>query len=159
METASYNFPVFGFFFSVTFGSINNVIDNAFQEVSGLNVKQQTEEIKVGGINNRVYKVPTRISYENLVLKRGHVKSKTELTDWVDKQLLYNKKTYITPREIQVKLLDLKNKNPLMVWYFEGAYPVAWNVSGIDAKNGQILVETLEFSYSYMFRQIVGKTK
>ena len=155
---ADYIFPVQGFYFTVKFNDINTVIDNAFQEVSGISVKRQTEEIKAGGVNNRIYKVPSRVSYENLTLKRGHSKMETDLTQWIDEQLISNFKTFIKPRDITIQLMNPYDKQPLMSWFFERAYPVAWNISTFHAQKNEIVIETLEFAYTYMFRKIVAQS-
>ena len=70
---ASY-IPPCGFYFRVEFVGIDGMEDDKeqrFQEVSGLSFEVETEELKEGGENRFVYKLPKRTKYPNLVLKRG----------------------------------------------------------------------------------------
>ena len=45
--------------------------DTSFQEVSGLEVQFETEDVVEGGQNRFVHRLPTRTKYSNLLLKRG----------------------------------------------------------------------------------------
>ena len=47
----------------------------------GLAVEVEVKEYNEGGINDYVHKLPTRIKYPNLVLKRG-VTYEDALLDW-----------------------------------------------------------------------------
>jgi hypothetical protein len=38
---------------------------------------------------------------------------------------------------------------PVYSWKFYGVYPVKMEVSGIKAKEGEIVLETLEMAYKY----------
>ena len=45
-------------------------------------------------------------------------------------------------------LLDADAK-PLMKWSFKQAWPVKWSASDFNAQANQIVVESLEFAYTY----------
>ena len=49
-------------------------------------------------------------------------------------------------KNIVVKLLDPKG-NELMSWEIEGAYPVKWSISNLNATENNVAVETIEFAY------------
>ena len=64
----------FGVFF-LTGGLIPNPIDLRFQRVSGISTEVQLETINEGGENLHAHRLPTRMSYNNLVLERGYIAS------------------------------------------------------------------------------------
>ena len=65
-------YPAAGFHFLVAFELFpQRDIDVRFQEVSGLTVNVQTEEIREGGENCFTHKLPIRTNYNDIVLKRG----------------------------------------------------------------------------------------
>src|SRR2546425_10192350 len=102
-------YPPTGFHFRVEFvGVTDDDTEQRFQEVSGLSVEVETEELREGGENRFVYKLPKRAKYPNLVLKRGLLKS-TALLKWLQAAL----RTYFTvviydfkPADLVVTLLD-----------------------------------------------------
>lgn len=76
------HYPPVGFSFWVSFELSNQAIDIAFQDVSGIGMELQTEEIVEGGENRFTQKLPTRAVYTSLVLKRGLV-VQSGLTNWI----------------------------------------------------------------------------
>ena len=67
-------YPPSGFHFKVEFigvDGMNTDTEQRFQEVSGLSFEVETEPLREGGENRFEYKLPKRIKYPNLILKRG----------------------------------------------------------------------------------------
>ncbi|MBF0383842.1 MAG: phage tail protein [Magnetococcales bacterium] len=158
MTQADEYYPPGAFYFSVSvIGSATLVtefpeIDASFQEVSGINAEFGMEEIAEGGENRFVHRLPQRVKYSNLVLKRGVVTKKSMLTAWVDVTMSCNFTKIINPQNLLVSLLNNQG-NPTLVWVFVNAYPIKWEVGNMSSKENTILTETLEFSYNY-FEQI-----
>ncbi len=145
-------YPIQGFYFSVSFDDATTT-DNAFQEVSGISTELQTEEIEAGGENNKVYKVPKKVSHPDLSLKRGTMASGSSILKWIEDTLGAGLASPITTKTITVKLLDVTQKdNVLIHWQFENAYPIGWEVGSLNAQSSEILIETLKFTYSKMTR-------
>ncbi len=142
-------YPPVSFFFNVEFIGLDELTDNdiRFQEVSGINAEISTEELKEGGENRFVHKLPRPAKYNNLVLKRGML-TDSGLIDWF-KNAVENFE--FKPITIKVTLLD-KEGAPLSSWNFVNAYPVKWNVSSFDAKKNEIVVDTIEIVYKYFSR-------
>ena len=44
---------------------------------------------------------------------------------------------------------------PLMAWHLEGAWPVKWSISDLNASNNAFVVESLQLSYR-RFRRLAG---
>ena len=64
-------YPPVAFKFHVFIDDIYGAKEGSFQEVMGLNVKIETEDIQEGGENRFVHKFPKAPKYPNLILKRG----------------------------------------------------------------------------------------
>ena len=54
----------------------------------------------------------------------------------------------IKPTNITITLLN-ENHVPLAGWYVVHAYPVKWSVSGFNAQESSIVLETIQFQYNY----------
>ncbi|HTO14877.1 MAG TPA: phage tail protein [Edaphocola sp.] len=137
-------YPPVGFSFWVSFEISDNPIDIAFQDVSGIGMELQTEDIIEGGENRFTQKLPTRANYPPLVLKRG-LAVDSKLTDWLRDAI---ENLSIRPTSIIVALLNDK-KEPLMAYRFLNAYPLKWNISSLNAEKSEIVIETLELYYQY----------
>ena len=147
-------YPPTGFYFRVEIlGVTDDDTEQRFQEVSGLSVEVETEELREGGENRFVYKLPKRAKYPNLVLKRGLLKS-TGLLKWLQDAL----RTYFTvviydfkPADMVITLLD-ESGGQVAIWKVVQAYPVKWSTADLRATENAILVETIELAYQYFER-------
>ena len=120
-------------------------LDIRFQKVTGLNATIETEDLKEGGENLYTRKLPTAVSYENLVLERGLVIGSPLNIAF---NLAMSTMT-ISPNNIFVTLLDDNGDVVLGAgWLFAGAYPVSWKVSDPDASGSDIMVDTMEFAHN-----------
>lgn len=138
------HYPPVGFSFWVSFDISNDPVDIAFQDVAGIGMELQTEDVVEGGENMFTQKLPTRASYTPLVLKRG-LAVKSSLTDWVRDAV---ENLTINPVTVIVALLN-ENKEPLIAYRFMNAYPLKWSVSNFNAETSSVVIETLELYYQY----------
>ena len=132
-----------------------------FQEVSGMTVEWSHESISEGGLNTYSHKVPGKISYENLTLRRGIVGITSPLVAWINTfmnlgvngivaKMGHNNLT--TP--LTVTLLD-ENSLPNMVWSFVGAFPVKWNFGELNSEDdSSVMIEEIELAYKYFIRML-----
>lgn len=137
------------FTFEVLVKGVNDTLNGSFQEVSGLNVKLESEVIKEGGENRFSHRLPNPPKYDNLVLKRGMVLN-SALIDWAK---LAVEQFSFTTKDVIVNLLDSKGE-PVATWSFVNAYPVALKVADLKAQENAIVIETLELSYDYFTRSL-----
>jgi phage tail-like protein len=131
---------------------VSTPIDYAFQEVSGISAEMGIEEITEGGENRFKYKLPTGGKYGNLTVKRGLVTPDSQLATWCADTVGSDLSQPIAPKTINVMLLN-PDGQPLMIWNFVNAYPVKWSISDLHSKDGEIVIESIEFAYNY-FRTI-----
>ncbi|AQR73692.1 phage tail protein [Sphingomonas sp. LM7] len=126
--------------------------DTSFQEVSGLEVQFESEDVVEGGQNRFVHRLPTRTKYSNLLLKRGVVTQASAFGGWVSRALSGGLVRQGSAKTINVKLLNEK-RQPLVVWNVFGAYPLRWEHSQLNAMGNDVLIETVELSYQFFQRQ------
>ncbi|NCT94936.1 MAG: phage tail protein [Chitinophagaceae bacterium] len=142
-----YNIPA-GFSFKVIFPLLFFLDGNecSFQDVSGINVSIVTTDVQEGGVS-AVYKLPEKVKYDNLVLKRGLLKG-SSLYFWMRNSF---SNFDFRPMDIIVNLQDERGI-PSVSWMFRKAYPVSLKISEFKAMDNSIVVETLELAYSYFER-------
>lgn len=131
------------FHFKVEFGPNSKEKDNRFQEVTGLSAEVTTEELKEGGENHFVHRLPTGAKYGNLVLKRGYLED-SDVAKWCRKAI---ENFIFEPKDVVVTLLNEEHE-PLVNWQFLRAYPVKWSISDLKAQENGLAVESLELAYS-----------
>jgi len=136
--------PPGGFYFRVSIDGMQT----AFQEVSGLEYEVDVETVKGGGDNAKEIKYPGRLKYNNIVCKRGHVPGGGAV--WANFVARFNPVTGlagpIPPQFLMIELLD-EQGIPLTIWNVIRAYPVKWNVAGLNSMDSKVLIESVEFAH------------
>ena len=145
------DFPVV-FHFRVEFDQISSTgesdHDVRFQEVTGMGAEITTEEVREGGVNDYIHRIPTGTKYGNLVLKRGYIAS-SSVTEWCRNTL---ENFEFEPKDTTVMLLNDQH-DPVASWRFSRAYPVKWSVSDFKATENALVIESMELAYSN-FRKV-----
>ncbi len=161
--------PPPAFSFKVEFPNIpGGPVDTYFQEVSGLSWEVETEDLPVGGINDYAIRLPRRIKYPNLALKRGYALD-SPLFNWmedaIENYFLSNANPFGAAKSITnaaqgamgvttdiiVSLINESN-TPIVRWKVHNAYPLKWNLSSFNAMENKYVVETIEFGYFFFKR-------
>ena len=144
-------YPPIGFYFDLSISGELEKDTGSFLEVSGISAKMEYQQIKERGENRFVYKVPGRVSYDDLVLKRGLMRKDSAIAKWCIETLNDELNGSIEPKSLEVKLIDANgdNSNPIIIWRFINAYPINWSLSSLDSMNDEIVIESLAFTYSY----------
>jgi phage tail-like protein len=144
-------YPPRSFCFALAFEDSD--VDASFQEINGLKTELTTEEVAEGGVNRYVHRLPVRTKYSNLIMKRGVVRTKSPLAEWLDTGFAGNfAATLVDPRTIVVMLLDMWRR-PIVAWTLFGAYPVSWDHSSLNSTGNDLLIETIEISCNWVKRK------
>ena len=139
------DYPHPGFHFLVVFELLQtSTNDVRFQEVSGLTVSTEFEAWPEGGENRFSHQLPKSLQFGELVLKRGKFMG-SAILGWARQAMEQFK---YKPTNLMISLLD-ENHLPLYNWYVVNAVPKRLEISGINAANNEILVETLALNYQY----------
>jgi phage tail-like protein len=133
-----------GFHFVVVFELLQGPSDIRFQEVSGLNVSTEFESLTEGGENRFTHQLPTRLSFGDITLKRSSPIG-SSVSSWARKAM---ENFEYQPVNVMISLLDA-NHLPLRNWYVVNAVPKQLDISGFNAMNSELVIETLTLSYHY----------
>lgn len=139
---------ILGSRFAVTFfigGVVPNPIDIRFQRVSGLSATVDTAPVSEGGQNLHTHRLPKRVTYGNLVLERGFVVGSPLNLEFNAAMSLFQ----FAPSNVLVTVLN-GDGIPLSAWMFLKAYPVRWATADLNAREDQVLIDTLELCYTRM---------
>lgn len=117
-------------------------IQARFTECSGLEFEAETFDYKEGGDQAKVHRLPGRIKYGNLSLKRGIASDGEKLWQWVKKMA----GGQVEPCTVTVSLLDAAAQ-PVRAWTFLDAYPVKWSATAFSAEQNAIAIETLTLAH------------
>jgi phage tail-like protein len=114
-----------------------------FRECTGLAMEREILEYAEAGNNDFVYKLPGRLKFPLLVLKRG-ITDQDELLKWFwDSRALPGSGQLAT---VTVTLVDTTGEKA-RVWAFENAYPVKWAGPNLNAGSDSAAGETLEIAH------------
>ena len=151
-------YPPTGFHFKVEFIGVEGMdsdTEHRFQEVGGLSFEIETEELREGGENRFTNKLPKRVKYPNLTLKRGLLQG-TAILDWFSSAM----STWFTvpvydfkPKDVMITLMDEAGQ-PAAIWNVVQAYPLKWSVSDFKATDNAIAIESMELAYQYFERKL-----
>ena len=137
--------PPVGFHFLVVFELFPQTPnDFRFQEVSGLEVDMEMEQVKEGGQNRFTHQLPVRNRYTDITLKRGMFIG-SGITLWC-KNAIEN--FVFQPTNVLISLLNADHL-PLQSWYVVNAIPKKWQVSNFNAQENSVAIESLVLSYNY----------
>ncbi len=137
------SYPV-SFYFELSFGGE----DAAFQEASGISKEISTEEIVSGGENRFKYKLPSSVTHQNLVLKRALSQPGSSLIKWAVASMDGGLVTPIIKNDVSLNLLNASGE-VCWKWTFVDAYPVKFSVSDFKSQESGLVIESIEFAYSY----------
>ncbi len=139
--------PLVGFHFAV---DIQGVVKGYFTEVSGLG--SETELIEQKAVNEKgkdvVMKVPGRLKWENIVLKRG-ITSSMDIWDWRKK--IEDGNVDDNRHDGSITMFDQK-LNPVAIWNFYKAWPSKVTGPQPKADSNQIGIEEMTIVHEYIIR-------
>jgi phage tail-like protein len=137
-DNAKNTYPLLGFRFSVTVGTMDNI---RFSEASGLTQECQVIEYRDTLMNKKdaLMKIPGLRKWNNITLKRGIINdsNKNIFLDWLEK---------LDRRDIKISLVD-ETGNPLISWSVQGAFPVKVEGPQLKASGNEIAIESIEIAH------------
>ena len=111
-----------------------------FRECTGLAAEIEVKDYNEGGVNDRVHKLPTRMKYPNLVLKRG-VTTVKDLQQWAQESFMGPDRKEITLTMYNEQLEKIR------IWSFKNAYPVKWTGPSFNAAQNTVATEVIEIAH------------
>ena len=118
-----------------------------FSEVTGLQVEVEMETYSEGGVNGYVHHLPGRMTWPNLVLKRG-ITHEDNLIAWFNRATGENfaSKGAVERTTMAITLINNKGEY-LRSWAVEEAVPVRWTGPTFAASSDDVAVEELEVAH------------
>ena len=120
----------------------------AFVECSGLSVEVGVEEINEGGQNHFTHKMPGRMKWPNIVLKRG-ITDSDNLFEWFWKtsgEGFEGAGAKLERTHGEIAVLDAARQR-VRSWKFEDAFPVAWKGPNLASSARDVAMEELEIAH------------
>jgi phage tail-like protein len=119
---------------------IDGVAAATFRSVSGLAAEAEVIEFRELGGSHSI-KLPGRIRYPNVILRRGLTTSR-DLWDWWETV----RDGAIQRRTVLIAVLDDAGQ-PVLRWRLSEAWPARWELSELDAGKNEIAIESLELAH------------
>jgi phage tail-like protein len=138
------NDPYAGYNFQITLTGVSTdgtAVTGSFTEVSGLDAEIAPIEYRNGSEDITMRKMPGLKKFTNIVLKRGVI---GDVTFW--NWILQGLNGAINRVDGNIILLD-EQKNPVMQWNITRAWPCKYTGPGMNAKNNEIAIESLEICH------------
>ena len=140
-----FKYPFTGFHFLVIFEIFPQLPNDAsFQDVTGLSVDVDLDSYKEGGENRFTHRLPGRSRYTDLVLKRG-MSLASGVQAWCQDSI---ENFNYQPTNLLISLLN-EDHLPVSSWYVVNAIPIKYSISGLDATQSQIVIESITLRYEY----------
>lgn len=149
--STSNDYPIVGYRFMVVIFSagVPNPIDIRFKEVSGLKMSRTISR------QGQMTTLASELPQQTLTLKRGVMLNASPL---VISQLVESAMwgTRILRKDLLVSVLDNED-TPINSWMINNAYLSSWSWDGVNGDSKDVLIETMEFSYSSLIYLPVEK--
>ncbi len=127
---------------------VDGVEIGLFSSVRGLAVATRTHEIREGGQNGYVHKLPGRMEWPTIVFSRGLTQSDALFT-WMNRtsgqQFAANGDKLV--RSTGAITAMSADGIRLRTWSLEAVYPVRWKGPDFDGSNDSMLSEELEVAH------------
>lgn len=127
---------------------VDGVEIGRFMEVTGLEVEVAVESVEEGGENGYSHKLPGRMSWPNLVLKRG-ITQNDSLLEWLNKSSgegFTGQGNKLTRSSAAITLMGPGGKR-IRAWNFDGAFPIKWRGPSFASGSSDMAVEELEIAH------------
>ena len=139
------------FHFRVDFQLKSEHFKASFMEVRGLNMTLDTKgKINDNGAHTRI---PNGLSYGKITFKRALEPLSEPFTKWINECFSYleNKDRKLNTYDMVIKLLN-KDGKPLAGWLGRHAYPIEWNLDGMNAMESKLSMESVTMACNSLKR-------
>jgi len=123
--------------------SVDNINYADFTECTLPSLQVETMDIKEGGQNTYIHKLPIRVNAGTIKLKNG-IMGTAHLLEWYMQVLEGNMEA--ATRQITITMYDV-SRQPVMSWSFYKAYPIKWSGPTLKTSENSIAIEELEFAH------------
>lgn len=122
---------------------VDGLAEGAFIECSGMSAKRDVLEVKEGGLNHYTHKLPGRITYGDITLRKGIMFS-TKMWEWFAEGLLDAK---VERKNLTIVQYSAYFNLPARWYNVKRAFPMSWEASSLRTDSTQYAVESLTLSF------------
>jgi phage tail-like protein len=123
---------------------VDNVNTAAFTECTLPRLQVETLDIKEGGQNEYIHRLPVRVNAGTVTLKHGITKS-DELLNWYLAVQTGNIKD--GTRDVTITVYDSTRKVRVATWTFKKAYPIRYGGPTLRASESAVAIEEIELAH------------
>lgn len=121
----------------------NQLLEGAFAECSGMSARREIVTVNEGGVNHYSHKLPGRVSYGEITLRKG-VMFSIEFWYWFTKGM----EDGMVKRDDLTILHHSSYFNLPARWYhIKKAYPVSWEGPSLRTDSNQIAIESITLTF------------
>jgi phage tail-like protein len=114
----------------------------SWTKCEGLTVEYDIQEVKEGGQNDYVHRLPGRAKYQNVKLTRPIDKDTGKVAAWLTSVASDPKRS-----TAEIVLLD-SGGTKVTSWKLAGVYPAKWSGPSLDTGTNQVALEVLELVHN-----------
>lgn len=125
----------------------------AFMEISGLQADVTVEDLAEGGVNGFVHRLPGRVTWPNVVLRRGVTESNalfawlaTAVNNGTAGSVAGSGNGAVQRRQATITLRDAAGRD-VQSWSLTGAFPVRWSGPTLAVTAADVAIEELEIAH------------
>lgn len=135
----------FNFLVNLGTGEVDSV-QAGFSEVHLPDIKVDVLEYRTGNARELASrKLPGRVSYGDLVLRRGVIGA-LDLYEWLDQV----RQSADARRTVVIELQNEERTEIVLRWRFTKAFPVGYEFSDLQGEGQSIVIETLRLTFEQM---------
>ena len=131
---------------SAAMSAIGDVALGGFSECSGIEMSMKVEDYNEGGRNGGALRFPHRVSWSNIILKKG-MGIGTALWAWHYGFVQGTGKR----RDGTIMLLN-EMKVPMTIWYFQRGLPVKYTGPSLNATQNNVAIEAIEIAHEGIYQ-------
>lgn len=129
-------------YFKVQIDDVDGTYDlGTFISCEGLSLTVHTDDYVEGGTNGFTWKLPTRMSYDNVTLKRPLGREAVKLGHWFTSLSRGVKRTTASITALT------PTGDKIVEWVLNGVIPVRWQGPSFSADSPALATETLELAH------------
>jgi phage tail-like protein len=114
----------------------------SWTKCEGLTVEYDVQEVKEGGNNDYVHRLPGRAKYQNLKLTRPIDKDTQKVAAWLASVASHPKRS-----TAEIAVLD-GGGGTVAKWKLQGIYPIRWSGPTLDTGTNAVALEVLELAHN-----------
>lgn len=117
-----------------------------FTSIEGLSFEIKLDPVTEGGNNGFIHQLPSRVTYQNVKLKRPVNKDSQTIVNWFNKLIREMNSGKATRSTMKITAKNTAGDD-VATWNLQGVIPVKWQGPGLNTDSAKQAEETLELAH------------